>query len=144
MPSPARSLVAVAAGIILLAVTAWLLAQLAQWQFTAHLRDQAAHALALAATGDTPYRWRLQSADDIVAGRVFGADNSRFGNGELVVSSSGAPFEIGLPLARGVELRRSPHVQGALANAGDETVQAGAGETRRGPSAAKADGEGRK
>ena len=115
MPSPVRSLVAVAAGILLLAVTAWLLVQLAERQFTAHLRDQAAHALALAATGDTPYRWRLKSADDIVAGRAFGADDIRFSDGELVVRSAGTPFEIGLPLARPVDLRRFPHLQIAIA-----------------------------
>ncbi len=115
MPSPVRSLVAVATGIIVLAVTAWLLVQLAERQFTAHLRDQAAHALALSATGDTPYRWRLQGADDIVAGSVFGADDSRFSDSELVVRSSGSPFEVGLPLTRPVDLRRFPHLQIAIA-----------------------------
>src|SRR5450432_103856 len=111
MPSFARAWVAVAAYILLLIATAWLLVQLAQQQFTAHLRDQAAHALVLAATGDTPYRWQLQSPDDIVAGRVFGAGEYRFSERELVVHSSGTPFEIGLPLARTLDLRRFPHLQ---------------------------------
>jgi len=123
LSSPLRSLVAVATGIILLATTAWLLVQLAQRQFTSHLRDQAAHALALAATGDTPYRWRFKSADDIVAGRVFGANDSRFSDGELVVRSSGTPFEIGMPLARVVDLRRFPHLQVVLAVDADVQVQ---------------------
>jgi hypothetical protein len=111
MPSFARSLAAVAAYITLLAATAWLLVQLAQHQFTAHLRDQAAHALVLATTGDTPYRWPLQSPDDIVAGRVFDAQAYRFSDGELDVHSSGASFEVGLPLTRTLDLRRFPHLQ---------------------------------
>ena len=115
MSSTARTLAAFAAYILLLAATAWLLVQLAQQQFTTHLRDQAAHALVLAATGDTPYRWRLQSADDLVAGRVFGADDIRFSDAELVVRSSGLPFEIGLPLARTVDLRRFPQLQIVIA-----------------------------
>jgi hypothetical protein len=123
LSSPVRSLVAVAAGIILLAVTAWVLVQLAQRQFTSHLRDQAAHALALAAAGDTPYRWRLKSADDIVAGRVFGTDDSRFDNDELVVRSAGVPFEIGLPLVRTVDLRRFPHLQIAIAADAEAQLQ---------------------
>jgi hypothetical protein len=121
MPSPARSLVAVAAYIVLLVATAWLLVQLAQYQFTLHLRDQAVHALVLAATGDTPYRWRLRSPDDIIAGRVFGANDSGFSDGELVVHSSGSPFEIGLPLARSVDLRRFPHLRIAFAT--DDVAQ---------------------
>jgi hypothetical protein len=111
MSSPVRSLVTVAAGIILLVVTAWLLVQLAQQQFTAHLRDQAVRALVLAATGDTPYRWRLRNTDDIVAGHVFGANDGHFNDGELVVRSAGNAFEIGVPLARTVDLRRFPHLQ---------------------------------
>ena len=114
MPSSARNAISIVAYAALLVSTGWLLDQLAQHQFTAHLRDQAAHALMLAATGDTPYRWQLRNSDDIVAGRVFGAGDMHFSDGELIVRSSGAVFEIGLPLARAVDLRRFPHLQISL------------------------------
>jgi hypothetical protein len=108
MPSSARTAIGIVACAILFAATAWLLDRLAQLQFTAHLRDQAAHALALAASGATPYRWHFNGPDDIVAGRVFGADNIRFNDAGLSVLSTGPEFEIGLPLARKLDLRRFP------------------------------------
>lgn len=107
----ARSAITIVAFAVLLAATACLLDQLAQHQFTAHLRDQAAHELMLTAIGDTPYRWQLNSSDDIVAGRVFGADEANFSGGELTVHSSGPSFEVGLPLVRKLDLRRFPHLQ---------------------------------
>lgn len=110
MPSFAQRIAAVVVFILLLAATGWLLNQLAQCQLIAHLRDQAAHALTLAASGDTPYHWQFESADDIVAGRVFGAGDSQFRDGELVVYSSGTVFEIGLPLIHAVDLRCFPHL----------------------------------
>ncbi len=110
MPSSARTAISIVACAILFAATAWLLDRLAQLQFTAHLRDQAAHALALAARGATPYRWQFISPDDIVAGRVFGADDLRFGDAGLSVRSSGPGFEIGLVLARKLDLRRFPNL----------------------------------
>ncbi len=110
MPSSARTAISIVACAILFAATAWLLDRLAQFQFTANLRDQAAHALALAASGGTPYRWQFNSADDIVAGRVFGADDIRFDDAGLSVRSSGPSFEIGLPLARKFDTRRFPNL----------------------------------
>lgn len=96
--------IAVAAA--LLAVAAWFLQGLARRQLTDHLRDDAAHALMLNATGDTPYRWQFVGSEDIVAGRVFGADEFSFADGELRVVSPGNPFEIGLPLKYAADLRR--------------------------------------
>jgi hypothetical protein len=95
----------------LLLATAWLLYQFAQAQFTAHLRDQAAYALALAARGDTPYRWHFDNPDSIVAGRVFDAAEFRFEQGELRVRASGRPFDVGLTLARPVDLRLFPQLR---------------------------------
>ena len=110
MTISARSLLEAVALAALLVLTAWLLNRLAQCQTTAQLRDSAALALALAATGDTSYRWSFRGAEDIVAGRVFGARDYAFEDGELVVRSSGSAFEIGLPLPRPVDLRRFPHL----------------------------------
>jgi membrane protease YdiL (CAAX protease family) len=73
---------------------------------TAHLRDDAAHFLALNVSGETPYRWQFRDTEDIVAGRVFGADEFSFADAELHVASPGVPFEIGLPLAYPIDLQR--------------------------------------
>ena len=95
----------------LIAASALLLHAFAQYEFTAHLRAQAAHALALAARGDTPYRWRFHDAEDVVAGRVFGARDFEFRDDALRARSGGEPFEIGLPLPRRVDLSLFPHLQ---------------------------------
>src|SRR4051812_24949477 len=102
MPGIARILRALACT-ALIALTALALHAFAQREFTQHLRDQAAHALALAATGDTPYRWRFHDSEDIVAGRVFGAAAFSFEDDALVARSSGEAVEIGVPLPRPVD-----------------------------------------
>ena len=105
----------------LIGATVFLLHSFAQHEFTAHLRDQAAHALALAASGDTPYRWRFRDDEDIVAGRVFGARAFEFHEHALIAQSSGAAFEVGLPLPRSVDLLLFPHLQ--IAAAADEPAR---------------------
>jgi len=57
----------------LIAFTFHLLPFLAERQLSAHLRDDATRALALDAAGKSPWQWHFHEADDIVAGRVFGA-----------------------------------------------------------------------
>ena len=107
--SPARragALLKGCAGVLLVAATAWALLQFARWDLTAHLRDAAARDLAQAASGGTPYRWRLSDSNDVIAGRVFSARDYGFGADELVVTSDGNPFEVGLVLARTVDVRR--------------------------------------
>src|SRR5579859_762497 len=88
----------------LLLLSALALHALAQHEWVEHLERQAAHALALAARGETPYRWKPRSDEDIVAGRVFGAAAFRFERGALVVRAGEEPFEIGLPLPHPVDL----------------------------------------
>ena len=107
---PLRRILLAAAGAALLVASAWLLDLFAQQQLTAHLRDQAAHALALAARGDTPYRWQFGDPDSIIAGRVFGATDFRFEAGETVVRSDGEPFDIGVPLSRPIDIARFPQL----------------------------------
>ena len=102
-----RLLKAVAA-LAVCAITAWLLLGAAQWSLTAHLRDEAAHLLALAANGESPYHWRFRSDEDIVAGRVFGADETVFRDDTLIVKAGAGAFDIGLPLRRSIDLRRFP------------------------------------
>jgi len=95
----------------LIAVTAWLLEAFARYQFNAHLRDGAATALALAATGKTPYQWRFTEPNDIVAGYPFGAGDFSFEGGALRWRDAGKPVDIGLPLGRAIDLRSYPRVE---------------------------------
>ncbi|HEX6832498.1 MAG TPA: CPBP family intramembrane glutamic endopeptidase [Rudaea sp.] len=95
---------AVFAALGVVVLTLWLLDAFARMQFTHHLRDEAAHALALAARGETPYRWTLRTLDDLVGARIFGASNYTAGADGLVIESDGKPFEIGLRMSRPIPL----------------------------------------
>lgn len=97
------------AALLLLSLLA--LHALAQHAWIDHLKTQAAHALALAARGDTPYRWKMRSDEDIIAGRVFGAEEFRFEQGVLIVRAGEQPFEIGLALPRTVDLSLFPQLE---------------------------------
>lgn len=87
-----------------------LLQSVAQWRFNAHLRDAAAHALALSASGATPWHWHFHGTEDVIAGRVFDAASFAFRDGELSATSAGRAFEVGLPLPHPIDLRRFPHL----------------------------------
>jgi Type II CAAX prenyl endopeptidase Rce1-like len=106
MTRRAASLLRGCAGLLLVATTAWVLLLCAQRQWTTHLRDEAAQELALAASGGTPYHWRLSNPGEVIAARVFSARDYAFGPDELVVTSEGRAFEVGLVLARPVDVRR--------------------------------------
>jgi membrane protease YdiL (CAAX protease family) len=73
-----------------------------------HLREQATRDLALDAAGKSPWQWQFRESEDIVAGRVFGAREFAFDDNGLRVRSDGTPFEVGLPLARPLDLQRFP------------------------------------
>jgi membrane protease YdiL (CAAX protease family) len=105
-----RNAARLVAALALIAVAVPFLLRLAQWRFDAYLRDTAAHALALSARAETPWRWRFADAEDIVAGRVFEAGNFDFANGVLTVQSDGRAFEVGLPLPIKPDLRRFPRM----------------------------------
>jgi len=92
-------------------LTAWLLLGLAQWSLTAHLRDDAAHLLAIAASGESPYHWRFRTVEDIVAGRAFGAGKTTFHDDTLIVEAGADAFDVGLPVQRAIDLQRFPLVQ---------------------------------
>jgi hypothetical protein len=95
----------IAAFVALAGITLWLLDQFARHEFSMHLRGQAAHALALAASGGTPFDWRFRTADDLVAGHPFGTEDFEFADGSLRLQLSSGPVEIGLPLARPLDLQ---------------------------------------
>jgi hypothetical protein len=100
-----------AAFTVLIGVTLWALDQFARHEFSAHLRDQAARALALAASGGTPFDWRFKNVDDIVAGHPFGTQSFEFADGVLRLRPEHETFEIGLPLARSLDLQHFAEVQ---------------------------------
>lgn len=108
---PLRRILLALAYATLIVASAWLLDRYARVRFTAHLRDDAAHALALAARGDSAHRWRFDDPESIVAGRVFGAAEFRFENGVLFARSAGTPFDVGMPLQRPIDLALFPQLQ---------------------------------
>ena len=103
-----RKSAAVAAFAALIVVTIWLLDRFARREFVAHLSDQSAYALALAASGGTPYAWRFHTSDDLVAGHPFGTSEFSFADGGLRLPATDATVEVGLPLSRAVDLRSFP------------------------------------
>ena len=100
-----RKSASLAASAVVLLATAVLLDLFARHEFTAHLRDQAAYAMALAATGRTPYEWRFHGPDDLVAGHPFGTERFDFADGALRLPSAPGDVEVGLPLTRPIDLR---------------------------------------
>lgn len=100
----------VAAFAALIAATGWGLYLFAQHEFDAHLRHQATRALALAATGATPYQWRFATPDDVIAGHPFGTEDFDFSAGALHWRGSG-PVEVGIVLARTVSLSYFPRLR---------------------------------
>lgn len=115
-PGGLRTGALAAACVVLLLGTVWLLDRFARHEFSMHLRDQAAHALALAATAGTPYVWHFKAADDLVAGQVFDAARFAFADGDLRIEPRieglhPLPFEFGVPLPRPVDVKHFPHLR---------------------------------
>ncbi len=106
----ATLVVKISVAMLVLALTTVGLRQLAQSQFTAHLRNEAARDLALAASGKTPWHWDFHR-QDIVAGRIFGDADADFASDCLLVKSRGSPFEFGLRLTRILSLRDFPRLR---------------------------------
>lgn len=79
---------------------------LAQWQLHRQLVHEAASFLAPLARGDTPYRWPLRKASDLVSGRVFGDCDFAFDAGGLLLRRGSHSCEIGVPLRTALDLRR--------------------------------------
>lgn len=79
---------------------------LAQWQLHRQLVHEAASFLAPLARGDTPYRWQLRKASDLISGRVFGDCDFAFDAGGLLLRRGSHSCEIGVPLRTALDLRR--------------------------------------
>lgn len=71
------------------------------------LEQQAAADRAAFAGGGSPWSWRFETPDDLVAGRVFGAGRPIGGARALHIEATSADgFEVGLPLARPTDTAR--------------------------------------
>lgn len=93
------------AALALLLAFRWLAAGLAAHE----LRQQAAEVTRDIETGHAVWRWVLRQPHDLVAGRAFGqAGVQATPIGLRVTSQDGTPFELGLPIATGLDLAHWP------------------------------------
>lgn len=95
----------------LLAVVATLFAfRLLAGALTArYLAQDARGELALLEAGRPLWSWTFSTTEDLVAGRAFGqADVQPIEDGLRVTSLDGTPFELGLPIAYGLDLKHWP------------------------------------
>lgn len=98
----------------LLAVVAVLLAfRLLAGALTAqHLAQEARTELALLRADQPLWRWTFTTTEDLVAGRAFGrADVQAIKDGLRITSRDGTPFDLGLPIAHGLDLMHWPILQ---------------------------------
>ncbi|MBN8481473.1 MAG: hypothetical protein J0L88_07795, partial [Xanthomonadales bacterium] len=124
------------AGAIVLA--AFLLDALARAQLRAHLVDSAVRTLAALERGDTPARWNLAVAADVVGGRAFDAAASRIDDAGLHARSSGQAFEIGLVLPAPIDLERLSILHVAIEAQATGTLALSLRDTLDGPLCANA------
>ena len=91
------------------AVLLWSMAALSGWMTRGELKRDAQQRLQLLQT-DTPlWQWSPRTPEDLVAGRAFGNAYLLTGiDGVDSVSSSGTPYDLGLPLAQPVDLLHWP------------------------------------
>jgi hypothetical protein len=109
VPSPRwRARVAATAIVLLAIATPWFLDRFARARLADHLERSAAAALAMAATGASPYHWPFRSPSNLVSGRPFGAASFAFDDGELSFVVGPGSAEIGLPIRRYIDLRDFP------------------------------------
>jgi membrane protease YdiL (CAAX protease family) len=74
-----------------------------------HLLNEADQQLGLLESGQPLWQWRLARPSDLIAGRAFGhARVSQISGGLKVTSLDGSPFELGLPIASGLDLAHWP------------------------------------
>lgn len=105
--------VAVKAGWLLATVIALLGCRALASALTAHyLGQQARSELAILRAGEPLWQWTFSRPDDLIAGRAFGAAEVRpVADGLRVSSLDGTPFELGLPIERGLDLEHWPLLQ---------------------------------
>lgn len=91
------------------AVMLWCMTALSGWITRGQLVHEASQQFLALRHGQPLWQWRLRSPSDLVAGRVFGAaDPAPTADGLTITSRDGSLFELGLPLARPVDLSHWP------------------------------------
>jgi len=99
--------------IALLIAFRWLAAELT----AIHLANEAGRVLHTLRQGEPRWQWQPREPEDLVAGRVFGDGRVKPAQGGLEITSGGTtPFELGLPVARRLDLMHWPIL--ALASSG--------------------------
>jgi len=95
--------------VLAVAVLLWSMAALSGWITRSELARDAQQRLHSLQTDSPLWRWSPRTPDDLVAGRAFGNAHLLTGiDGVDSVSSSGTPFDLGLPLAQPVDLLHWP------------------------------------
>lgn len=97
------------AGGALLAMLA--LDQLARHQLRQHLDASAAETLGALIHDQTPHHWRLNLPGDVIAGRVFGSEDSAFAGDGFHIRSQGRSMDVGLVLAGALDLVRYSNIE---------------------------------
>ncbi|TCV97282.1 hypothetical protein EC912_101282 [Luteibacter rhizovicinus] len=89
-----------------------LLPRLAAWVVGRDVVAQSERERSAYEHGRSPWEWTFRSADDLVAGRVFGHASVAGGTeGLALTGGDGSPVELGLPLIRAVDLTQLPRLR---------------------------------
>ncbi len=81
---------------------------LARHQLRQHLLASASATLGALTHADTPHQWSARTADDLIAGRAFGAADTQFVEEGFQLRSRGDEIQVGLVLAAAMDLARFP------------------------------------
>ncbi len=81
---------------------------LARHQLREHLLASASATLGALTHADTPHQWSARTADDLIAGRAFGAADTQFVEEGFQLRSRGDEIQVGLVLAAAMDLARFP------------------------------------
>ena len=81
---------------------------LARHQLRQHLVATASTTLGALTHADTPHQWSARTADDLIAGRAFGAADTQFVEDGFQLRSRGDEIQVGLVLSAAMDLVRFP------------------------------------
>ena len=89
--------------------------------------EAASQTLGALTHGETPHQWDARSANDIIAGRAFGTDDSRFDDDGFHLRSHGDSIQIGMVLGADIDLTRYSQLEitATAANTGNIAVIVG-------------------
>ena len=106
---------------------------LSRLQLREHLNDSATATLGALIHGQSPHQWNARLASDVVAGRAFGTDEASFDDSGFHFRSRGNPVDIGLVVARPLDLVRYPQLDVGFLSAQAGTLSLVVRESLDGP-----------